>query len=206
MPESGSIDLTRHFLIAMPGLVDGLFTRSVIYICEHGEDGAMGLIVNKTSDLSLTDLFEKIELPLRRPDLTGQPVYQGGPVRPDRGFVLHSPMRPSPGKATAVPTDGIGESAYASTLHIPDGLDMTTSRDVLEALSLGAGPSQVLVTLGYSAWGQGQLESEIAENAWITVAADASVVFDTPVAERYDRALSLLGLSAWMLAPEAGRA
>ena len=134
------MSLQSKLLIAMPSLAEPVFSSSVIVLCAHSSEGAMGLIVNKTSDLSLTDLFEKIELPLRRPDLTGQPVYQGGPVRPDRGFVLHSPMRPSPGKATAVPTDGIGESAYASTLHIPDGLDMTTSRDVLAVSITPASP------------------------------------------------------------------
>jgi putative transcriptional regulator len=98
------------------------------------------------------------------------------------------------------------ESVYASTMTIPGGLEMTTSKDVLEALSTGAGPRRVLITLGYSSWGEGQLESELAENAWLTVAADLSVIFDTPVPERYDRALSLLGLKAWMLSPEAGHA
>ena len=119
-------------------------------------------------------------------------------MQTERGFVLHEPMLMDKGE-----TD---ESAYASTMTIPGGLEMTTSKDVLEALSTGAGPRRVLITLGYSSWGEGQLESELAENAWLTVAADLSVIFDTPVPERYDRALSLLGLQAWMLSPEAGHA
>ena len=139
-----------------------------------------------------------MDLSLRREDLTKEPVFQGGPVQTERGFVLHEPMLMDKGE-----TD---ESAYASTMTIPGGLEMTTSKDVLEALSDGAGPKRLLVTLGYASWGEGQLESELAENAWLTVGADANVIFDTPVDDRYDRALGLLGLQRWMISPEAGRA
>ncbi|OJU02713.1 MAG: hypothetical protein BGN90_01130, partial [Acidovorax sp. 65-7] len=193
--DSAPINLTHHFLIAMPGLEDESFARSVVYLCEHSERGALGLIINKPTDITLKGLFDKVDLSLRREDLTKEPVFQGGPVQTERGFVLHEPMLMDKGE-----TD---ESAYASTMTIPGGLEMTTSKDVLEALSTGAGPRRVLITLGYSSWGEGQLESELAENAWLTVAADLSVIFDTPVPERYDRALSLLGLQAWMLSPEA---
>ena len=196
--DSAPINLTHHFLIAMPGLEDESFARSVVYLCEHSERGALGLIINKPTDITLKGLFDKVDLSLRREDLTTEPVFQGGPVQTERGFVLHEPMLMDKGD-----TD---ESAYASTMTIPGGLEMTTSKDVLEALSTGAGPRRVLITLGYSSWGEGQLESELAENAWLTVAADLSVIFDTPVPERYDRALSLLGLQAWMLSPEAGHA
>ena len=196
--DSAPINLTHHFLIAMPGLEDESFARSVVYLCEHSERGALGLIITKPTDITLKGLFDKVDLSLRREDLTKEPVFQGGPVQTERGFVLHEPMLMDKGE-----TD---ESAYASTMTIPGGLEMTTSKDVLEALSTGAGPRRVLITLGYSSWGEGQLESELAENAWLTVAADLSVIFDTPVPERYDRALSLLGLQAWMLSPEAGHA
>ncbi len=196
--DSAPINLTHHFLIAMPGLEDESFARSVVYLCEHSERGALGLIINKPTGITLKGLFDKVDLSLRREDLTKEPVFQGGPVQTERGFVLHEPMLMDKGE-----TD---ESAYASTMTIPGGLEMTTSKDVLEALSTGAGPRRVLITLGYSSWGEGQLESELAENAWLTVAADLSVIFDTPVPERYDRALSLLGLQAWMLSPEAGHA
>ena len=196
--DSAPINLTHHFLIAMPGLEDESFARSVVYLCEHSERGALGLIINKPTDITLKGLFDKVDLSLLREDLTKEPVFQGGPVQTERGFVLHEPMLMDKGE-----TD---ESAYASTMAIPGGLEMTTSKDVLEALSTGAGPRRVLITLGYSSWGEGQLESELAENAWLTVAADLSVIFDTPVPERYDRALSLLGLQAWMLSPEAGHA
>ena len=197
--DSASINLTHHFLVAMPGLEDSLFGRCVIYVCEHNERGAMGLIINKVADMGLRHLFDKLELPLRREDLLGQPVLQGGPVHTERGFVLHDPIH------MANPAEDGGD-IYASTLKVPGGLEMTTSRDVLEALSNGAGPRKVLISLGYAAWGQGQLESEIAENSWLTVGADPQVIFDTPIEERYERALSLLGLQSWMLAPDAGHA
>ncbi len=196
--DSAPINLTHHFLIAMPGLEDESFARSVVYLCEHSERGALGLIINKPSDITLKGLFDKVDLSLRRDDLTQTPVFQGGPVQTERGFVLHEPMLSG--------SEASDESAYASSMAIPGGLAMTTSKDVLEALSTGAGPRRVLVTLGYSSWGEGQLESELAENAWLTVGADLSVLFDTPVPERYDRALGLLGLQAWMLSPEAGHA
>lgn len=193
------INLTNHFLIAMPGLQDMEFARSVVYLCEHSERGALGLIINKPTDINLQKLFDKVEMSLGRADLVQQPVMQGGPVQTERGFVLHDPL--------AWGEDGTEkEAVYASTLAIPGGLEMTTSKDVLEALAEGAGPRRLLITLGYSAWGEGQLESEIAENAWLTVGADQSVIFETPIHERYDRALALLGVQAWMLSPEAGHA
>jgi putative transcriptional regulator len=192
------MNLTHHFLIAMPGLEDEAFAKSVVYLCEHSPRGAMGLVINKPSDISLKSLFDKVDLPLRRADLSESPVFQGGPVQTERGFVLHeafisSDIDPS-------------ESVYASTMAIPGGLEMTTSKDVLEAISSGAGPQRVLVSLGYSAWGEGQLEAELGENSWLTVEADLAVIFDTPVAQRYDQALLLLGLQSWMLSPEAGHA
>ena len=196
--DSASVNLTHHFLIAMPGLSDESFSRSVVYLCEHSERGALGLVINKPSDMTLKSLFDKVDLPLRREDLSQVPVFQGGPVHTERGFVLHESLKPE--------DDTSNESVYASTMTIPGGLEMTTSRDVLEALSTGAGPRRVLISLGYAAWGQGQLESEIAENSWLTVQADPLVIFDTPIDQRYDRALSLLGLQSWMLSPDAGHA
>ena len=190
--ESDSINFTHHFLIAMPGLEDAMFSKSVIYMCEHSERGALGLVINKPSDINLKKLFEKVELPLHREDLVQAPVFQGGPVQTERGFVLHEAMMPG------------NESIYASTMTIPGGLEMTTSKDVLEALSTGNGPRKIFITLGYSSWSQGQLESEISDNSWLTVAADPAVIFDTPVEQRYDKALMLLGLQSWMLSPEAG--
>ncbi|NBW53843.1 MAG: YqgE/AlgH family protein [Betaproteobacteria bacterium] len=198
--DSAPINLTHHFLIAMPGLMDESFNRSVVYMCEHSDRGALGLIINKPSTLRMQELFEKVELHLGRSDLIEIPVFQGGPVHTERGFVLHEPL------SLSQPSSDVSEATYASTLTIPGGLEMTTSKDVLEALSTGAGPKRVLITLGYSAWAQGQLESELAENSWLTVEADPQVIFDTPIEQRYDRALALLGLQAWMLSPHAGHA
>lgn len=195
--DADSINLTHHFLIAMPGLQDASFARSVVYLCEHSPRGALGLVINKPTDINLKNLFEKVDLPLGRADLAKTPVLQGGPVQTERGFVLHEPVHAEGAE---------GESVYASTMTIAGGLEMTTSKDVLEAIATGAGPKKVLVTLGYSAWGEGQLETELAENSWLTVDADPSVIFDTPIEERYEKALSLLGLQSWMLSPGAGHA
>lgn len=211
--DSAPINLTHHFLIAMPGLEDAIFSRSVVYLCEHSERGALGLVINKPGDLSMRTLFEKVDLPLHRQDLVDQPVLRGGPVHTERGFVLHEAMGaptedpPVPDAPSEDDADhAAADPAYASTLRIPGGLEMTTSKDVLEALSTGAGPRRVLVSLGYAAWGQGQLESEIAENSWLTVPADTRILFDTPIEQRYTQAFELLGLQPWMLSQGAGHA
>jgi putative transcriptional regulator len=196
--DADQINLTHHFLIAMPGLEDAAFAKSVVYLCEHSPRGALGLMINKPTDINLKNLFDKVDLPLGRDDLARTPVLQGGPVQTERGFVLH--------EAVVAEGSDSSESVYASTMTIPGGLEMTTSKDVLEAIATGAGPRKLLVTLGYSAWGEGQLESELAENSWLTVGADPSVIFDTPIEQRYDKALKLLGLEAWMLSPGAGHA
>jgi putative transcriptional regulator len=211
--DSLSINLTHHFLIAMPGLEDETFAKSVVYVCEHSERGAMGLVINKPGELSMKGLFEKVDLPLHRQDLMNAPVLQGGPVHTERGFVLHDALwcHEAEPVAEAIELEAAAltavsnkESVYASTMAIPGGLEMTTSKDVLEALSMGAGPKRVLISLGYSAWGEGQLESELAENSWLTVGADMAVIFDTPVDQRYASAMKLLGLEPWMLSGEVG--
>src|SRR5450755_864579 len=195
MPPS-AINLTNQFLIAMPGMGDGTFAGTVIYLCEHTEKGALGLVINKPIDITLKSLFEKVELSLDRDDLAEVPVYFGGPVQTERGFVLHEPF-----------AQGSGEGGpYNSSLKIEGGLEMTTSKDVLEAISSGAGPKKVLVTLGYSGWGAGQLEDEMSRNGWINVDAEPAIIFDTPVGQRYDKALSLLGIDAGMLSSDAGHA
>ena len=200
MPADESpINLTHHFLIAMPGLLeDEIFGRSVVYLCEHSDRGALGIVINKPSDINLKNLFDKVDLPLQRSDLVAAPVFQGGPVATERGFVLHEALFAGPERPE--------ETVYASTMTIPGGLEMTTSKDVLEALSSGGGPRKVLISLGYSQWGEGQLESELAENSWLTVGADAGIIFDTPIDQRYDKALGLLGLQSWMISSEAGHA
>lgn len=194
--DSAPINLTNHFLIAMPGLVDALFTKSVVYVCEHSPRGALGLVINKPADISMPDLFGKVELPLNRADLTDAPVFQGGPLQVERGFILHEAA------SDATPPS----PTYASTMAIAGGLAMTTSKDVLQALADGAGPPKVLVSLGYSSWGEGQLESELGANSWLTVDANRDIIFDTPVDQRYDKALGLLGLQAWMISSQVGHA
>lgn len=194
MPAAGRIDLTNQFLIAMPGMADETFAGSVVYLCEHNERGALGLVINKPIDIKLRNLFEKVDLTLDRQELAEQPVYFGGPVQTERGFVLHERLGDD------------APSGYNSTMAVPGGLAMTTSKDVLEALAGGAGPRKVLVTLGYSGWDAGQLENEIGRNGWLTVAADPAVIFDTPIEQRYQRALSLLGFDPRMLSAEAGHA
>jgi putative transcriptional regulator len=194
MSDASRINLTNQFLIAMPGMSDPTFAGSVIYLCEHTEKGALGLVINKPVDIKLKNLFEKVELSLTRDDIADAPVYFGGPVQTERGFVLHEKLS----------SDG---SPYNSTLSIAGcALEMTTSKDVLEALAEGAGPKKLLVTLGYSGWGAGQLEDELSRNGWLTVDADPAIIFDTPIEQRYDRAVSLLGIDPRMLSQEAGHA
>lgn len=192
MPQD-RIVLANQFLIAMPGMADEAFAGSVVYLCEHNEKGALGLVINKPISLTLGSLFEKVELSPPSDELAATAVYYGGPVQTERGFVLHEPL------------DAEGKH-YNATLAVPGGLEMTTSRDVLEALSNGAGPRRVLVTLGYSGWAAGQLEEEIGRNGWLTVDAEPNIIFDTPVEQRYERALGLLGVDLRMLSQEAGHA
>ena len=192
---SRSINPTNQFLIAMPGMGDGTFAGTVVYLCEHTEKGALGLVINKPIDITVKNLFEKVELSLDREDIAELPVYFGGPVQTERGFVLHEAQ------------EGDEEDGgYNSSLKIEGGLEMTTSKDVLEAISSGTGPKKMLVTLGYSGWAAGQLEDELSRNGWINVEAEPGIIFDTPVNQRYDKALSLLGIDAGMLSSDAGHA
>ena len=190
---AGAFNLTNQFLIAMPGMANDTFAGAVVYLCEHTEKGALGLVINKPIDITLKNLFDKVELPLDSPTLGEQPVFFGGPVQTERGFVLHDGAAGQGGP-------------YTSTLSIPGGLSMTTSKDVLEALASGNGPKRLLVTLGYSGWGAGQLEDELGRNGWLTVDAVPDIIFDTPIEQRYDRALALLGFDPRMLSQEAGHA
>jgi putative transcriptional regulator len=187
--------LANQFLIAMPGMVDPNFAYSVIYLFEHNERGAMGLVVNKPTEVDLATLFDKIELKLEIAPSLEQPVYFGGPVQVERGFVLHEPI-PSP--------------SYSSSLIIPGGLTMTTSKDVLEALAIGNGPRKFLMTLGYAGWSAGQLEEEITLNGWMNVPLSRQqmidIIFDTPSSQRYEKAMSFLGFDPSHLSGEAGHA
>lgn len=187
--------LANQFLIAMPGMVDPNFAGSVIYLFEHTERGAMGLVINRPTELDMGALFEKIEVKLEAEPVSEQPVYFGGPVQIERGFVLHEP------------TTGV---AYSSSLVVPGGLTMTTSKDVLEAVAVGSGPHKFLMTLGYAGWGAGQLEEEITLNGWINVPLSQQqmieIIFDTPSIKRYERTMGLLGFDPSHLSGEAGHA
>jgi putative transcriptional regulator len=183
------VNLTSHFLIAMPNMVDPYFAKSLTFICEHNEQGALGVVVNRPIDMTLGTLFERLSLPLAEGSLGKEPIYFGGPVQTDRGFVLHQP---------------IGQ--WQSTLSVRDRVGLTTSKDVLEALGQGGGPSKILVTLGYSGWAAGQLENEIKQNAWLTVEAKDAVIFDMPAEERLPAAMQLLGIDFAKLSEEAGHA
>ena len=187
--------LANQFLIAMPGMVDPNFAGSVIYLFEHTERGAMGLVINRPTELDLGTLFDKIELKLEISPLLDQPVYFGGPVQVERGFVLHESI-PSP--------------SYSSSLIIPGGLTMTTSKDVLEAVAIGNGPRKFLMTLGYAGWSAGQLEEEITLNGWMNVPLAreqmVDIIFDTPSGQRYEKAMSHLGFNPSHLSGEAGHA
>jgi putative transcriptional regulator len=183
------VDLTHHFLIAMPAMADPYFSRTLTFICEHNDQGALGLVVNRPIDMTLAALFERLNLDAGLQPLRDTPVYFGGPVQTDRGFVLHMPV-----------------GAWSSTLQVRSRIGLTTSRDILEAVSHGDGPEKLLVTLGYSGWAAGQLEHEILQNAWLTVEAREGIIFDLPPEERLPAAMELLGVSYATLSDEAGHA
>jgi len=170
-------------------MVDPYFAKSLTYICEHNDQGALGVVVNRPIDLSLQALFERINLQLEPHELRDLPVYFGGPVQTDRGFVLHQP---------------IGE--WHSTLNVRGSLGLTTSKDILEAVGKGSGPAKMLVTLGYSGWAAGQLEHELGQNAWLTVEAGEQIIFDLPAEEKLPAAMELLGVDFASLSEDAGHA
>ena len=180
-------NLTNHFLIAMPGMTDPFFARTVTYLCQHSDEGALGIIVNRPSELSLKDIMGQMNIELSDPELADMPVYFGGPVHPERGFVLHEP---------------IGE--WSSTLKISDALWLTTSKDILEAISRGEGPRKILLALGYAGWGKGQLEEEIVQNSWLNAQADESIIFTRPAASRWKAAAELMGIDISLLTMQAG--
>jgi len=183
------VNLTHHFLIAMPSMTDPNFARSLTYICEHNEQGALGVVVNRPIDMTLRALFEQIEIPLLDDERGQMPVYFGGPVQVDRGFVLHRPA---------------GE--WQSTLAIRGDIGLTTSRDILQAVGEGRGPGQLLVSLGYAGWAPGQLEQELTQNSWLTVGADLDLVFSLPAEQRLPAAMQLLGIDLTRLSDEVGHA
>lgn len=184
-----SVDLTHQFLIAMPAMADPYFAKSLTYICEHNENGALGLVLNRSIDMTLQSLFDQIEIPLDVQTHAKQAVHFGGPVQMDRGFVLHRPV-----------------GQWQSTLAIRDDIGLTTSKDILLAVGRGEGPEKFIVTLGYAGWSAGQLEQELAQNAWLTVPASPEMIFDLPDEERLAAAMAKLGVDFASLSDVAGHA
>ncbi len=187
------MNLQHHFLIAMPALQDPLFRRSVVYICEHNDDGAMGIIINKPLDnLKISEVLEKLKITPepRDPDIRlDKPVFLGGPLAEDRGFILHTPP-----------------DMFSSSIRISENTIITTSKDVLETLGTSAQPSDVLLALGYASWEKDQLEQEILDNAWLTAPATNKLIFHTPIAERWREAAKLIGIDIHNMPSEAGHA
>ncbi len=184
-----SINLTDHFLIAMPAMEDPFFAKSLVYIAEHNDQGALGVMVNRLIDMNLATLFKKIDLPLDFENLQERPVLFGGPVQTDRGFVLHRPL-----------------GQWQSTLAVNHEIGLTTSRDVLQSAGSAGHPTDMVITLGYSGWAAGQLEHELAQNAWLTVPASPRILFELPCEERLASALELLGIDPAQLVGQAGHA
>ena len=180
--------LAGQFLIAMPSMEDPNFDRTVTYICEHNDEGALGIVVNRPITMSLGEILAQMDLKLPDEQLAAQPVLQGGPVQPERGFVIHD--------------DEI--HMFGATLETPDGLKVTTSRDILVALAEGNGPARAVIALGYAGWGAGQLEAEMAANAWLTVPASADIIFSVPFERRWAAAAASLGIDIASMSPEAG--
>jgi putative transcriptional regulator len=189
VPEA-PLDLTGSVLIAMPGMADIRFAHSVVYMCDHSDKGAMGLIVNKpAADMNFTDLLEQLEIaPSAQVDRVG--VYFGGPVETGRGFVLHSQEYRS----------------HLRTLDVGEGIALTPTLDVLEDIAAGQGPDRAMMLLGYAGWGPGQLESELARNGWLTCAGGAELIFEVPDQEKWAHALKDLGIDPALLSGAAGNA
>ena len=183
------VSLTNHFLIAMPALADSNFSRTVTFICEHTRDGAMGLVINRATDLKLRDIFDQLEISADSAVAADTPVYLGGPVQNNRGFVLHEPI-----------------GNWDSTLPVTDTIGVSTSRDILEAIAADRGPDRWLVALGYAGWAAGQLEREISENSWLSGPANAHVLFEIPLEHRWSAAAGAVGVDLTLLSSEAGHA
>lgn len=182
-------DLTNHFLIAMPNLLDPNFFHTVTYICVHNEKGAMGVIINRPVDIELGEILTHMKIAITDTDALDMPVYYGGPVEAERGFVIHQ-----------------GDKRWDSTLMVSDAFNLTSSRDILDAIARGEGPKRVFVALGYAGWGAGQLEQEIIDNAWLNLPADDSIIFDAPPAKRWHLAAARLGVDLGLLSADVGHA
>lgn len=184
-----SCNLTNQFLIAMPSMADPNFYQTVTYICEHNSDGALGIVINRPLELSLSDLVAQLDIKNDAQIIADEPVFAGGPVQTERGLVLHKPI-----------------TEWESTMRVTDQIGLTSSRDILEAIAVGLGPAKHLFVLGYAGWGAGQLEQEMLDNTWLSGPADDKVLFDTPVDLRWNRAAALLGVDLNLISSQAGHA
>ncbi len=185
----GASFLTNQFLIAMPAMDDPNFAQTVTMVCEHSPRGALGIVINRPLSMTLAEVFAQLGLDAAHTDIARQPVLHGGPVQTDRGFVLHSPSQ-----------------QWDSTLPVSERVHLTTSRDILDALAAGKGPEKALVALGYAGWDAGQLEEELAHNAWLTVPVDERLLFEVPIEDRWQAAAQLLGVNLMTLSSDAGHA
>ncbi|MEZ5564828.1 MAG: YqgE/AlgH family protein [Gammaproteobacteria bacterium] len=185
--------LAGHLLIAMPAMQDPNFVRTVTYICEHTDQGALGIIINRPMDMDLGTIFDQLALDSSDAGLARQPVLQGGPVHQERGFVLHEP-------------EATEEDDFDATVAVTDAIRVTTSQDILSAMASGKGPKRAVVALGYAGWGAGQLESELVQNAWLSVPATPQIIFETPFDQRWREAARLLGIDLSTLSHQAGHA
>lgn len=182
-------NLTGHLLIAMPSMMDPNFHQTVSYICEHSEQGALGIVINRPLEMDLGEIFKQLSLGQVAPEVAQNRVLRGGPVQIERGFVIHE-----------------SEQQWEATTPVTDSIQVTTSKDILSAMASGEGPSRSVVALGYAGWGSGQLESEISSNAWLSVAASTDILFETPYEERWHKAAELLGIDLATISTEAGHA
>lgn len=183
------MELHNQFLLAMPTLQDPNFHRTLTYVCEHSEHGSMGLVVNRPMALTVGEVLQHLDIDPQHTAIAQQPVHYGGPVEPERGFIIHSPV-----------------GQWDGTLTLSESLGVTTSRDILEAMARGEGPEKALVTLGYSGWGAGQLEDEVVRNSWLTCPASEDILFDIPAEERLATAAARLGIDLDLLSSDAGHA
>jgi putative transcriptional regulator len=181
--------LTNHFLIAMPALDDPFFYHAVAYICEHNENGAIGILVNRPMSVNLSDVFKQLEIEVKNPNIKDVPILFGGPIHQERGFVIHRPA-----------------GHWRSTFQVDGDIGITTSRDVLQAIADGDGPNDVVISLGCAGWTAGQLEEEMGNNVWLSSPASASILFDTPFESRWSSAAALIGVDITILSDQAGHA
>ncbi|MSR14734.1 MAG: YqgE/AlgH family protein [Gammaproteobacteria bacterium] len=184
-----TFDLTNQFLIAMPSLEDPNFARTVTYVCAHNEEGAMGIVINRPLGIELGEVLAQMQLESEDREVNTRQVFQGGPVHQDRGFIIHRPTQD-----------------WGSTIKVTDQIAVSTSREILAAICQGTGPKDALIALGYAGWGAGQLEREMAENAWLSTPANLEIIFRLPPAARWARAAAELGVDMALLSNDVGHA